>query len=136
MGVSAENNGLLPSRLDDTIQSRDAGAHRQHELILVAISRWGCTDNDCNGDPSTMYVFVTPVTNADLYVDYKNNGTRVVIPAGALSSTLITDPSDNDMSGALIFATAPGTGPNGTSVVGIICSANELAHAPFFVAAH
>ena len=61
-------------------------------------------------------VWITPVTDCDLYIDYNNDGTvderRLAVKA--LTNNIISDPRDRDMSGAFIFATATGTGPTGT----------------------
>jgi hypothetical protein len=75
--------------------------------------RYGCTNNYCNpknvpNKPRSV-VWITPVGNADIYVDYENTGNPTKIPSiGRLQSIKITDPFDNDMSGAVIFATAAG----------------------------
>ena len=57
--------------------------------------------------------------NADIYVDYNNTGITSeykVFPTQQLVSRKLVDKSDSDMSGAVIFATVPGTGTSGTPV--------------------
>jgi hypothetical protein len=79
--------------------------------------RYGCTDNDCRGQAPRNVVWVTPVADADIYVDYKNAGANLTLfSRKALTSTKITDPIDKDMSGAIIFAVEPGSGIGGRSV--------------------
>ena len=54
-------------------------------------------------------VWITPVENADLYIDYQNSGNITKLANIArLQSVKIFDPVDNDMSGAMIFATVKG----------------------------
>jgi hypothetical protein len=57
------------------------------------------------------------VDNADIYIDYKNIGSRYTkLPMKKLQSARIRDKADTDMSGEIIFATKPGTGPSGIPV--------------------
>lgn len=81
--------------------------------VLIGLG-YGCTDNACDSDGVRSVVWVTTVDDADLFIDYDNDGTiderRSVLE---LSSNLIADPTDDDMSGAFIFATKAGSGENG-----------------------
>jgi uncharacterized repeat protein (TIGR01451 family) len=78
---------------------------------------YGCTLNDCQGQTERSVVWVSVVEDADLYIDYKNAGTGYSkLPMKKLQSARIRDKSDTDMSGAIIFATKPGTGPTGIPV--------------------
>ena len=83
--------------------------------VLIGLG-YGCTDNVCDSRGVRSVVWITPVTDCDLYIDYNNDGTvderRLAVKA--LSTNIISDPRDRDMSGAFIFATATGTGPTGT----------------------
>ena len=63
------------------------------------------------------YLFFSPVEPADIYVDYRNNGTSVIFKdTKALASLRVTDPVDKDMTGASIFAVKPNTGKDGQPV--------------------
>lgn len=78
---------------------------------------YGCTGNKCYGQTDRSVVWACPVEDADIYVDFGNTG----VPDGkvtlkALQGIRIGDPRDDDMSGAIIFATEPGTGPTGPGV--------------------
>jgi hypothetical protein len=63
-------------------------------------------------------VYVSPTAKADVYVDYNNDGDvdKIYQDKLFLSSTIITDNSDKDMSGARIWATQPNTGAEGPAV--------------------
>ncbi len=92
-------------------------------LTSQALIGWGygCTDNNCNqsttiSTKSRSIVWVTPVSAADIYTDFNGDGTvDSTIPARALQLVSLTD-SDEDMTGARIFATASGSGLTGTPV--------------------
>jgi uncharacterized repeat protein (TIGR01451 family) len=62
-------------------------------------------------------IWVSPTETCDIYIDYKNGGVNRTKFANirALSSNKFVD-VDQDMSGALIFATKPGTGIGGAPV--------------------
>jgi uncharacterized repeat protein (TIGR01451 family) len=84
---------------------------------------FGCTSNTCleetfNKNLTRSVVWVTPVEKADIYVDYNNDGIidDTYLDVGFLQSQIIDDTSDQDMSGAIIFATKPNTGVAGTPV--------------------
>jgi uncharacterized repeat protein (TIGR01451 family) len=84
---------------------------------------FGCTGNSCgvesfNNGETRSVVWVTPVEKADIYVDYNNDGTvdRTYQAVNFLQSQIVHDEGDKDMSGAIIFATKPNTGPEGPSV--------------------
>ena len=78
---------------------------------------YGCTKNDCQGQTERSVVWISPVNDADIYIDYKNSGTNYTkLPMKKWQSAKIRDKSDTDMSGALIFATQPNSGPNGIPV--------------------
>ena len=68
--------------------------------VLIGLG-YGCTNNDCgrNGHERSV-VWVTPVQDAEIWVDFDNDG--VVdkhVSAGELESIVLTDASDQDMSG-------------------------------------
>jgi uncharacterized repeat protein (TIGR01451 family) len=84
---------------------------------------FGCTGNSCgtesfNNGETRSVVWVTPVEQADIYVDYNNDGTvdKTYPAVDFLQSQIVHDDGDKDMSGAIIFATKPNTGPEGPSV--------------------
>jgi hypothetical protein len=82
------------------------------QLTSQALIGWGygCTNNNCNqstdiSTTSRSVVWVTPVADATLNVDFDGNGViDRTIPASALDSVKIVDTADEDMTGALIFA--------------------------------
>ena len=79
-----------------------------NQLTSQALIGWGYgnTQNDPNFD-SYNVVWVTPVEDADIFVDFDGDGTvdQTIDNASALQSFKITDSSDQDMTGALIYAT-------------------------------
>jgi uncharacterized repeat protein (TIGR01451 family) len=84
---------------------------------------FGCTSNTClyekfNNKLTRSVVWVTPVEKADIYVDYNNDGIidDTYPNVDFLKSQIIHDTSDQDMSGAIVFATKPNTGVAGTPV--------------------
>jgi hypothetical protein len=80
---------------------------------------YGCTNNDCEGVAPRSVVWISAMEDADVYVDYNNTGKdQQKFSIKKLEGIKIADVKDrrNDMSGALIFATKPGTGVNGTQV--------------------
>lgn len=78
---------------------------------------YGCTANDCQGRTERSTVWICPVADADVYVDYQNTGSGYTkIPLKKLQSRMLRDTKDHDMSGAIIFATQPGSGPTGIPV--------------------
>lgn len=84
--------------------------------VLVAWG-YGCTSNDCQNKTERSCVWVTPVSDCDIYVDYQNTGANYEkIVAKKWQSIRVRDTKDHDMSGAIIFATASGSGPTGAVV--------------------
>jgi hypothetical protein len=63
-------------------------------------------------------VWITPLEDADIYIDYNNTGSNYEVrnSTKALASVRIWDKVDHDMSGAVIFATKKGTGTDGPEV--------------------
>ena len=59
---------------------------------------------------------VRPTEDADIYVDYRNNGTTVIFKTKRLASIRVSDPTDRDMTGASVFAVRPNTGISGPPV--------------------
>jgi uncharacterized repeat protein (TIGR01451 family) len=95
------------------------------DLTSQVLIGWGfgCTGNSCgtesfNNGEARSVVWVTPVEQADIYVDYNNDGTvdETFQAVDFLQSKIIHDEGDKDMSGAIIFATKPNTGPEGPPV--------------------
>lgn len=76
---------------------------------------YGATFKNCTGFSRTQ-VFITTMEDADVYIDYNNDGVvdRTIFNF-ALQSANISDP-DLDMSGAIIYATLRGTGQGGRAV--------------------
>ena len=77
------------------------------EQILVGWG-YGCTANVCstfnNLNPRSV-VYVSPVEDATLYIDYDNDYTPDrTVSVTRLSSTRIVDMSDTDMTGATVYA--------------------------------
>jgi uncharacterized repeat protein (TIGR01451 family) len=89
--------------------------------VLIGLG-FGCTDNKClqesyNDKDTRSVVWVSPVEDADFYVDYQNDGdVDVTYQVNYLDSQVILDETDKDMSGAVIFATRKDSGPTGTQV--------------------
>jgi uncharacterized repeat protein (TIGR01451 family) len=89
--------------------------------VLIGLG-FGCTDNDCkeesyNDKETRSVVWVSPVEDADIYVDYQNDGeVDSKFEVNYLNSQVIHDDNDQDMSGAVIFATKRGSGPDGPQV--------------------
>lgn len=80
---------------------------------------YGCTSNDCQGKTERSAVWVSPMEDANFYVDYENAGSGYdILPVKKFQSIMIRDTTDHDMSGAIIFATAKDdvNGPNGRPV--------------------
>ena len=89
------------------------------QLTSQVLIGWGfgCTNNNCKGKVDRSVVWLSPVADADIYIDYGNTGAnQVKTSLKALQSTKIRDPTDNDMSGAMIFAVVPGSGKDGSPV--------------------
>jgi uncharacterized repeat protein (TIGR01451 family) len=89
--------------------------------VLIGLG-FGCTDNECliewyNWKKTRSVVWVTPVEDADIYVDYDNDGiVDKTYRVNYLNSKVIHDWADKDMSGAVIFATKRDSGPTGPQV--------------------
>jgi uncharacterized repeat protein (TIGR01451 family) len=89
--------------------------------LLIGLG-FGCTDNKClkeryNKRKTRSVVWVTPVEDADIYVDYQNDGiVDDTYQVNYLDSKVIHDLTDKDMSGAVIFATRRDSGPTGPEV--------------------
>jgi uncharacterized repeat protein (TIGR01451 family) len=89
--------------------------------VLIGLG-FGCTNNEClqesyNDQETRSVVWVSPVEDADFYVDYQNDGVvDSTYQVNYLDSQLIHDETDKDMSGAVIFATRKDSGPTGTQV--------------------
>lgn len=110
--------------------------------VLVGLG-FGCTNNDCKGGTERSVVWISPVADADVMIDFNNDGVvDKTFSANRLTSNIITDTysRDQDMSGtsnnrmravccidltesssspligAIIFATAKGTGATGPAV--------------------
>ncbi len=78
---------------------------------------YGCTGNNCQGYNPRSVVWVSPTQDASIFVDYENDGiVDYTFDATALTSQYLIDTKDNDMTGALIFATVKGSGPLGPPV--------------------
>merc|ERR1712176_489312 len=66
-------------------------------------------------------------SESTIYADYNNDGVvDETVNASALESVILVD-SDKDSSGALIWATAPGSGSNGTNIA-IACAWGQKAN--------
>ena len=89
--------------------------------VLIGLG-FGCTDNVClqelyNSRKTRSVVWVSPVEDADFYVDYQNDGVvDDIYQVDYLDSQVIHDLADKDMSGAVIFATRKDSGPTGAQV--------------------
>jgi len=84
-------------------------------VALVGLG-YGCTGNSCDSTGERSVVWVTPVEAADIYVDFDNDGeVDATYTVGALEGKVLTD-DDEDMSGAIIWATQPGTSKSGPGV--------------------
>jgi uncharacterized repeat protein (TIGR01451 family) len=78
---------------------------------------YGCTSNDCQGKTERSAVWLVPLKNADVYIDYQNTGANPEkIQVNAYQSVMIRDTRDHDMSGAIIFAVERGAGVDGVPV--------------------
>ena len=90
-----------------------------NQLTSQVLIGWGygCTNNDCQGKTERSAVWVSPMKDADIYVDYQNIGSGYdVYPVSKFQSIMIRDTFDHDMSGAVIFARAKDAGVDGTPV--------------------
>ena len=61
---------------------------------------YGCTNNNCLGKTERSAVWVSPVADADFWVDYENSGDASQyeqLYVKALGSTMIRDTGDHDM---------------------------------------
>jgi uncharacterized repeat protein (TIGR01451 family) len=89
--------------------------------VLIGLG-FGCTDNKClkesyNNKLTRSVVWVSPIEDADIYVDYQNDGiVDATYKVDYLNSQVIQDSTDKDMSGAVIFSTRRGSGPTGPQV--------------------
>jgi hypothetical protein len=89
--------------------------------VLIGLGL-GCTNNESlkeryNDKETRSVVWVSPVEDADLYVDYENDGiVDDTYRENYLDSHVIHDLTDKDMSGAFIFATRKDSGPTSTQV--------------------
>jgi uncharacterized repeat protein (TIGR01451 family) len=89
--------------------------------VLIGFG-FGCTDKKClqesyNDKETRSVVWVSPVEDADFYVDYQNDGVvDLTYQVNYLDSQVILDETDKDMSGAVIFATRKDSGPTGILV--------------------
>lgn len=116
-----------------SISDTAAGAGDKHDwgfpvmpskmLTSMALVGWGygCTQNECDYFGMTharSVVWVAALTDASVYVDYENDDSwDEVHEISFLESVRISDPNgDKDLSGAIIWAVEPGTGPNGPQV--------------------
>lgn len=83
--------------------------------VLVGLG-FGCTANQCEEDgngSSRSVIWITPVEDADLYIDFDNDGVfDKVLAVIKMKSYRVTSPN-KDMSGAFLWATRPGEGENG-----------------------
>lgn len=60
---------------------------------------YGCTNNNCYGQKDRSVVWVSPIHDADVYVDYQNKGAgQQKLPMKALESYKFVDDGDHDMS--------------------------------------
>merc|ERR1712176_1481082 len=89
----------------------------------MALVGWGygCTQNECdyfNDIEARSVVWVSPISDATIYVDYQNDGEiDGTYEVDDLNSQMISNPNgSNDMSGAVIWATERGSGRNGPQV--------------------
>jgi hypothetical protein len=89
--------------------------------VLIGLG-FGCTDNKClkeryNNRLTRSVVWVSPIEDADIYVDYQNDGiVDDTYQMDYLNSQVIHDSADKDMSGAVIFAARRDSGPTGPQV--------------------
>jgi hypothetical protein len=82
---------------------------------------WGyaCTNNNCpRNQRDRSVVWLSPIETADIYIDYQNIGKDYDVRRNIkqYQGIKITDSKDSDMSGAVIFATKPGSGPEGEPI--------------------
>jgi hypothetical protein len=121
---NAEFYALTQTDADDSGQIFDWGHPLipASELTSQALIGWGygCTGNNCGGGSSRSVVWVTPVSAATINIDFDGDGTvDNTVSARALEQVVIVDDTsvysgaenDDDMSGALIFATDGGGNP-------------------------
>ena len=71
----------------------------------------------CDGDDEGRnYVYVTPVADAKIRVSFNGETSYAEYDVKALSTLILGDDDDLDMSGAYIFATEPGAAADGAPV--------------------
>lgn len=91
-------------------------------LTSMALIGWGygCTQNQCDfagRGYSRSIVWVSPISDATVYVDYQNDGiVDNSYDVDYLDSQIIDDVIDTDLSGAVIWATERGSGETGPQV--------------------
>lgn len=78
----------------------------------------GCTENDCLGKTENSVVWITPLEDCDIFVDIENSGENYAkYSLKKLQSLKLQDSTDEgNMSGSMIFATEPNSGPTGKPV--------------------
>ncbi|MDJ0730787.1 MAG: hypothetical protein QNJ33_12415, partial [Crocosphaera sp.] len=79
-----------------------------NQLTSQALVGWGYGNTNNNpAVPSYSVVWVTPVADADIFVDFDGDGVvdQIFDNISALQGIKIIDPNDQDMTGALIYAT-------------------------------
>jgi uncharacterized repeat protein (TIGR01451 family) len=86
--------------------------------VIVGLG-YGCTYDQCNPQTHKVmsFVWIAPVSDATIFVDYNNNGTvDKTYDLNYMNSLVLEDSTTTDMSGALIFATQQGSGQQGPPV--------------------
>jgi uncharacterized repeat protein (TIGR01451 family) len=81
-----------------------------NQLTSAALVGWGAgTTDNLVGGSSRSVVWVTPTINTDIHVDRNNDGIidQTFANVNPLQSIKITDPTDNNMTGAVIFTMDP-----------------------------
>lgn len=74
-------------------------------VALIGLG-YGCTDNICDSRGARNVVWVTPVEAGYIHVDFNNDGqSDMSVPAQALESVYFRDSTDQDLTGAVFWAT-------------------------------
>jgi len=73
----------------------------------------GCVNNDCGSFTARSLIWITPTVDSSIYIDFDGDGTADPpynpFNVKELEGITVTDDSDNDMTGAIIWATKEGT---------------------------
>lgn len=122
--LSAPGHNFIVLSVTDSKASNGSGQDGQGNAFdwgfsLVPVSQltsqivvgwgYGCTLNSCQGKTERSAVWITPAEDAEIFIDYENQGLQVEKQTlKQYESYAIRDTNDHDMSGCVIWATEKG----------------------------